>query len=153
MNLALGSRTLTAATIFSPGQRRMKLPNPFRLLKREPSVRIEFVCRGCGHPFARNVRRLYVDLAISRLKHDQGMDIPGELRIPDPIVCPKCQAVDQFEMSPAVYGLISGAMLRTTLGSPDPDDPIQFLNWTPTHPTQPGTSSRSPGRRRKRKKL
>jgi rubredoxin len=137
-----------------PGQHRMKFPNPFRLPKRQPTVRIEFTCAACGHVFEQNVRRLYVDLAVSRLKQDRegGFDIPGELRIPDPIVCPKCQAVDKFEISPAIYGVVSGALLRNALGGgPDPDDPIQFFNLTPTDPAQPGASSRPHSRRRKRK--
>lgn len=95
-------------------------------------LNLEFRCTACGAAYTRPVRRVYVDLAVSR--RNQRQDGPGrrdEFHIPEVIVCPACQAADAYELAPSVFGQVTGALMRSALGANDPDAPIQFLNREP----------------------
>jgi tetratricopeptide (TPR) repeat protein len=106
----------------------MKLPNP---LKRKPGLNLEFECTACDRSFKRKVRWLYIDPEI--VKQNQGRiesTDADEFLIPERIICPHCQAVDQFKFAPSVFGHATTALLKGLLGGKmDPDDPIQFAEF------------------------
>ncbi|MCK4451551.1 MAG: hypothetical protein KAX26_13265, partial [Anaerolineae bacterium] len=59
--------------------------------------------------------------------------------IPERIVCPKCQAVDQFELASSSRIKIQTEILKRIVIKPAPDDPIKVLrlalsDGTPMHP-------------------
>jgi hypothetical protein len=113
----------------------MNLLDLWRSLTRPPELspaarlNLEFRCTACGAAYTRPVRRMYVDLAVSRRNQRQaGPGQRDEFHIPEVIVCPVCQAADAYELAPSVFGQVTGALMRSALGAHDPDAPIQFLN-------------------------
>ncbi len=71
-----------------------------------------FHCTACEHTFRRELRRVYVDGTTfeKRVVHKQTTR-HSEYIIPQRIVCPKCGALDQYELTP--YTLISLSMTMT----------------------------------------
>ena len=70
-----------------------------------------FHCTACGHKFRRELRRIYVD----RPTFEQRQIYKQETRhseyiIPQRIACPKCQAVDQYELTEYTLTSLSIAM-------------------------------------------
>ena len=105
----------------------MKIPN---LFKGKPGLNIEFECIACGRPFKQKVRWLYIDPEIAKQKRAQtSPEGLNEFLIPERIICPHCQAVDQFELAPSIFGYATGALLRGLSGASDPDDPIHFVRF------------------------
>jgi hypothetical protein len=106
----------------------MKISNPF---KRKPGIDIEFECTACRHPFEQRVRWLYIDPGIvKRIQGQFESAEPHEFLIPERIICPHCQAVDQFEFAPSIFGHATTALLRGLVGGAlDLDDPIQFVRF------------------------
>lgn len=109
---------------------------------------LEFVCRACGHPFEQQVQRLEVDLSAARRYQGQNRSslAPEEATIPEQIVCPRCWAVDQYEIAASAYGPLGAALLRARFGAYSPDEPIQFINLT-AESANLNPASRSPKRR------
>ena len=106
--------------------------------KRQRKVRLEFECIACGHSFKRRVGRVFVDVNTFE-KDPHGHDGRSPYVIPERIVCPKCQAVDQFELVSSSRIKIQAEMLKRIVMKPDPDDPIQVIrlglsDGTPMHP-------------------
>jgi len=109
-----------------------------KLFKRQRKVRLEFECIACGHPFKRRVDRVFVDLNTFE-KDPFGHEGRSPYVIPERIVCPRCQAVDQFELASSSCIKIQTEMLKRIVIKPDPDDPIQTIRFglsdgTPMHP-------------------
>jgi transcription elongation factor Elf1 len=90
---------------------------------------LDLVCRQCGQSFRQGVKRLYIDLNVSRQHMGQTRSLtPDEFSIPERIECPHCAAVDDYEVGVAIFGQLAGALLRSRLGAYHPDEPIQFIN-------------------------
>ena len=97
-----------------------------KLFKRQRKVRLEFECIACGHPFKRRVGRVFVDLNTFE-KNPSGHDGRSPYVIPERIVCPRCQAVDQFELASSSHIKIQTAILVRIAAKHDPDDPIRVI--------------------------
>jgi hypothetical protein len=90
---------------------------------------LDLVCRHCGQSFRQVVKRLYIDLNVSRQHMGQARSLtPDEFSIPERIECPHCATVDDYELGVAIFGQLAGALLRSRLGEYHPDEPIQFTN-------------------------
>jgi tetratricopeptide (TPR) repeat protein len=107
----------------------VKFPNP---LKRKPGLKLEFECTACDQPFRQNVRWLYIDPEL--VKQNQGRiesTDADKFLVPERIICPHCQAVDQFKFAPSIFGHATSALLKGLVGGKmDPDDPIQFIQFS-----------------------
>lgn len=76
----------------------------------------EFRCSACGHTFRRELRRIYVD----RPTFEQRVIRQEETRhseyiIPQRVICPKCQAVDQYELTLYTRNMLSLTMTASML--------------------------------------
>ena len=92
--------------------------------KRQRRMKLEFQCTACDHMFKRSVSRLFVDMnTFEKNRGESGGR--SEYVIPERIVCPKCQAVDQFEVAPSSRIKVQAEILRRIVIKPDPDDPIE----------------------------
>jgi hypothetical protein len=124
------------------------LTNPPRPPNPTPQpLHLTFLCRVCHQSFQHPVRRLYLDVAVSRRYQGRQRPTlaPGEVTIPEPIVCPSCATVNQFEIAASAYLPLGAALLRARVGHYHPDEPVQFINLF----TKPATSDQT--RRRSRK--
>jgi len=76
----------------------------------------EFHCTACGHKFRRELRRIYVDRPTfdKRVIHKQ-KPRHSEYIIPQRIACPKCQAVDQYELTQYTLSSLAMAMVAALL--------------------------------------
>ena len=82
------------------------LPSPKR------GFTTEFHCTACGHKFRRELRRIYVDgPTFEQRKIHKQETRHSEYIIPQRIACPKCQTVDQYELTE--YTLLSLSMTMT----------------------------------------
>ena len=110
----------------------------FKRNKRQRRIRLELECTACGHTFKQNVNRVFVDM--NTFEKNRGE--PGgrsEYVIPERIVCPRCRAVDHFEVMPMSCIAIQSEILKRTVIPPDPDGPIEvgcfaLSDGTPMHP-------------------
>jgi tetratricopeptide (TPR) repeat protein len=77
----------------------------------------EFHCTACGHTFRRELRRIYVDGPTfeQRVIHKQETR-HSEYVIPQRVACPKCGAVDQYELTQYTLGTLSLTMTASLLG-------------------------------------
>lgn len=92
------------------------------------TIKLDFYCTACGHSFNRKVRRVLVDLNTLAQKQAEKQG-RSEYIIPERIVCPRCQAVDQFELASASQVRIQATILSRILVKPAPDDPIQAFSF------------------------
>jgi len=92
------------------------------------TVKLGLHCTACGHSFKRKVRKLLVDL--NTMERNRGEPQGrSEYIIPERIVCPRCQAVDQFELASSSQVRIQMTILSRILVKPDPDDPVQAFRF------------------------
>jgi tetratricopeptide (TPR) repeat protein len=112
----------------------------FKRRKRQRTIRLDFHCTACERPFKQRVRRVFIDLNTLEKKKAQS-DSPerSEFIIPERIVCPKCRAVDQYEIDVRSRVSLQMTILTGILTRPDPDDPVQPIRFTrsdgtPMHP-------------------
>ena len=106
--------------------------------KRQRTVKLEFQCTACGHTFKRSVRKLFVDLHTFEKNRGQPQGRSPYV-IPERILCPRCQAIDQFELSSSSVIKIQATILGRIAVQPDADDPIKIARFalsdgTPMHP-------------------
>jgi tetratricopeptide (TPR) repeat protein len=116
----------------------VRVSTMFRRRKRERRMKLELQCTACGHVFKQGVSRLFMDLDAFEKKQSE----PGgrsEYVIPERIVCPRCQAVDQFELTSSSRVQVQAEILKRIVIPPDPDDPLKVIRFalsdgTPMHP-------------------
>ena len=109
-------------------------------LRREPGVHLTLQCTACGREREHIFDNVYYDarLASDRKKSEKY----SPLIIPEIVVCPKCGAVDQYELGPNGQMKITADLLARTFAGPDvaPDDRIRFMEfsdrWGSTHPLE-----------------
>lgn len=108
----------------------------------EPGVRLILRCKACGREREHVLRRVYYDtFTLNNPKKREKYD---PLVIPERVVCPKCGAVDQYELGAMGHLAITANMMAginpvgiTRLRE---DQRIQFVNfttrWGPMHPKE-----------------
>ncbi len=116
--------------------------------RREPGVRLELRCTACGRERDHVFPVVYYDLGTSR--NEKKGEKYDPLIIPQRVVCPKCGAVDQYELGGfgriAVMASLmaetaerSGELATELKGLPQ-DQRIRFLEfttrWGPMHPSE-----------------
>ncbi len=79
------------------GMRRPAASDPSSKRPRESGVRLELRCTACGRERAHIFPRVFYDLTTAKNKKKSKKYDP--LIIPQRVVCPKCGAVDQYELS------------------------------------------------------
>jgi tetratricopeptide (TPR) repeat protein len=118
----------------------MKTLKLFKRRKRQRTIMLSFSCITCERPFKQRVGKVFIDLNTLEKKQAQSdSQERSEFIIPERIVCPKCQAVDQFEFDTVTRVLLQVTVLSGILTKPNPDDPIQLIRFTrsdgtPMHP-------------------
>ena len=103
--------------------------NVFGQSKRKKGLKLDFTCLACGREFNQTVETLLYDLNTMDRKQRGEQTKYSEYVIPERIVCPRCHAVDQFELSGSAYLKLTGELLRAIAsGTPVDDSPIQFAH-------------------------
>ena len=110
--------------------------------RQEPGVRLMLLCKVCGREREHIFPKVYCDLPT--VKDEKKRKQYEPLIIPQRVTCPKCGAVDQYEL-----GLMGQMALTTSLlaqrdpemeGLLRPDQQIQFITfttrWGPMHPVE-----------------
>lgn len=115
---------------------------------RESGVRLELRCTVCGRERDHIFPVVYYDLGTSRNKKKREKYDP--LIIPQRVVCPKCGAVDQYELGGFGHIAVMASLMAETAersGETDdeltplpPDQRIRFMEfttrWGPMHPLE-----------------
>ena len=101
--------------------------NLFGGLKRKKGLKLGFKCLACGCEFQQTVEKLYCDLnTIDRREKGEPVKY-SEFVVPERVICPKCKAVDQFDLAPKTYLELTGHLLRISMGVQPLDGPVQFM--------------------------
>jgi hypothetical protein len=101
--------------------------NPLGWLKRTKGLKLGFKCLACGHVFQQRVEKLFCDLnTVERRQKGEPVKY-SEFVVPERVICPKCNAVDQFDLAPKTYLELTGHLLRVSMGVQSPDGPVQFI--------------------------
>lgn len=97
--------------------------------KRKKGLKLDFTCLACGREFNQTIETLLCDLTTVERKRRGEQTKYSEYVIPERIVCPRCHAVDQFELSGSTYLKLTGELLRAIAGgTPVDDSPIRFAH-------------------------
>lgn len=105
-----------------------------------PKLSFDLRCTACQHQFQRKLRRVYVDLNLyDQRQLTNRRPKRSEFIIPETITCPKCQAVDQANVTSTAYHHLAKMPLMSNNGIPSPHTPIQCIrfslrNGRPIHP-------------------
>ena len=110
--------------------------------REEPGVRLVLKCKVCGREREHIFPKVYYDLGTAN--DDKKKDKYDPLIIPQRVVCPKCGAVDQYELGTMGHVAVTASLLA--LRFPDggsylrEDQRVTFLNfttrWGPMHPQE-----------------
>ncbi len=108
----------------------------------EPGVRMVLKCKVCGREREHIFAKVYYDLGTAN--DDKKKDKYDPLVIPQHVVCPKCGAIDQYELGTMGTMAVTASLLA--LRFPDggsylrEDQRVTFLNfttrWGPMHPQE-----------------
>ena len=108
----------------------------------EPGVRLTLKCKVCGREREHIFPKVYYDLGTAN--DDKKKDKYDPLIIPQRVVCPKCGAVDQYELGTMGHVAVTASLLAMRF--PDggsylrEDQRVTFLNfttrWGPMHPQE-----------------
>jgi tetratricopeptide (TPR) repeat protein len=107
----------------------------------EPGVRLVLKCKACERERAHVFPKVYCD--IPTLRNENKLAKYDPLIIPQRVICPKCGAVDQYELSPMAQMAIMAGVLSSA--NPElellrPDQQIQFITfttrWGEMHPVE-----------------
>lgn len=83
----------------------------FNFLSPKRGFTTEFHCTACGHKFRRELRRIYVDGPTFEQRQIHKQETRhSEYIIPQRVACPKCQAVDQYELTEYTLAMLSMSM-------------------------------------------
>lgn len=99
-------------------------------------LKLRMLCRSCGYEREHHVDTVYCDLRTVERRR-KGEETPyGEFVIPQRITCPKCGAVDQYELSSMAYIALSAELLtkmvaheRGELGSEPDEGPLKLIEF------------------------
>jgi tetratricopeptide (TPR) repeat protein len=92
-----------------------------------------FFCIACGHTFRRSLERIYIDGPTLDRRKASGEKAEGrsEIIIPQHIICPKCQAVDQYELTASALFAISMALVAVRLlGREAREHPLKIIAFS-----------------------
>ena len=100
------------------------------------SLNLRLRCTACRYERAHRVPIIYYDLG-THDRRERGEEVTrSEYVIPQRIVCPKCGAVDQYELGAAAYMAMTAEVLEAVvakkLGKPDSaleDGPLQAIRF------------------------
>jgi tetratricopeptide (TPR) repeat protein len=118
----------------------MKTLRLFKRRKRPRTIRLDFHCTTCQRRFKQRVGKVFIDLnTLEKKKAQSDSQERSEFIIPERIVCPRCQAIDQYEIDVRSRVSLQMTILTGILTRPDPDDPVQPIRFTrsdgtPMHP-------------------
>lgn len=103
--------------------------------RQEPGVRLDLRCKVCGREREHVFPKVYFDLGTSENKKKRDRYSP--LVIPQRVVCPKCGAVDQYELGGMGHVAVMASMLAERVektGEAETllreDQRIQFIRFT-----------------------
>ena len=108
----------------------------------EPGVRLSLRCKACGREREHVFRTVYYDtLTLDNPKKREKYD---PLIIPERVVCPKCGAIDQYELGAMGHVAITASMMaevapegQTMLREDQRVKLVQFTTrWGPMHPRE-----------------
>ena len=106
--------------------------NDMLSLRTEPGVRLLLKCKACGRERAQVFPKVYYDLGTVRDEKKRAKYDP--LIIPQRVICPKCGAVDQYEVSSMEHTAIMLRLLaaRTPEGNDllRPDQQVKVMTFT-----------------------
>jgi tetratricopeptide (TPR) repeat protein len=113
----------------------------FKLHSSRRGFPTELLCTACGHSFRRELHRIYVDApTFEQHQIRKQATQRSEYIIPQRIACPKCQAVDQYELTESTLSSLLMAMTAALLaGRLAKEHSIQLIslalsNGQPIHP-------------------
>jgi len=102
------------------------------MMRDEPGVRLVLRCKVCGRERPQIFPRVYYDMATA--KDEQKSARYDPLVIPQPVTCPKCGAIDQYELDAMGYGMLTASLLAATDKSMEsglrPDQRIRLISFT-----------------------
>lgn len=111
-------------------------------LRTEPGVHLVLKCKVCGREREHTFPKVYCDIPTAR--DEKKREKYGPLIIPQRVVCPKCGAVDQYELTPMAYIAITASLLAAKM--PDtanllrPDQRVTLITfttrWGDMHPVE-----------------
>jgi tetratricopeptide (TPR) repeat protein len=97
----------------------------------EPGVRLELKCKACGRERSYLFPKVYCDLGTVRNK--KKLAKYGPIIIPQPVVCSKCGAVDQYELSGlGQVGIMADLLSQTVTELSDfrrEDQHVQYMQF------------------------
>ena len=112
----------------------------------EDGIDLRLRCLACGYERSHHVARVYYDLNTADRRKRGEQTKYSEFIIPQRITCPKCGAVDQYELGTFAQIALMGELLRQGLGQDmtgarvNPEDsPLQIIRFgltdgRPMHP-------------------
>lgn len=115
-----------------------KPPEP----RQEPGVRLVLKCKACGREREHLFPKVYLDMGTANDEKKQAKYSP--VIIPQRVTCPKCGAVDQYELSGMGYLSVMADLLAlrapdlaTGLREDQRVQPLTFTTrWGPMHPQE-----------------
>ena len=111
---------------------RLRMDDDMLSLRTEPGVQLLLKCKACGRERAHVFPKAYYDLGTAldgkkRAKYDP-------LIIPQRVTCPKCGAVDQYELSGMGHMAITASLLAARAPESNdllrPDQQVRFMTFT-----------------------
>ena len=100
----------------------------------------ELQCTACRRTFKRPLQKLYMDVTTYEKNRDRNQPhTRSEFVVPERVVCPKCQAIDQYQFLPFVYLYVALVGSRVRSGSRKSNEPLRLVRFTladgtPMHP-------------------
>src|SRR5947209_10479013 len=90
---------------------------------REKGLRLWLRCTACGYERAHQVEKVYCDLGTLD-RRERGEEVPySEYIIPQQITCPKCGAVDQYEMTSDAHLAFTAELMKSMARGKTPKPP------------------------------
>lgn len=117
----------------------MRPPIDFNAMPARPpesGLRLTLRCQACGRERFYHFARAYYD--INQARAGRGASAFSPLIVPERVICPKCGAVDQYELTPFVELAILSAHASKKADQPEPFAGLQVIaftteRWGPTH--------------------
>ena len=99
-------------------------------------LRLPLCCTACRHTRTHSVETIYCDLATQERQQRGEQTLYHEWVIPERIICPKCGAIDEYELTSLAYLTLTAELVKKQLahaaGQPnsEPDDgPLRFIRF------------------------
>ncbi len=69
-------------------------------MPKRKTIKLGFICLACDHLFKQRVPALYIDLhSFNQVDIEAEAPDRSPYTVPQPVVCPNCEAVDQFDLT------------------------------------------------------